>query len=206
MIIEKKLPISLYNYGKLNYTKIYNLIDKSKDEVIVFNQTEKQYKNKIIFRKYNSYLNIPRFDKTTNKSYMYSDSRKECSYVNIPNILVPYHNYAKKLNRNFNQTTINFYQNGDDFIEPHSDCMSKLILGSEILIITLNQDETFFRTLVFQSRESADRFSFPLLNDRCLLISSKANKNYRHGIEKESNIRTSRISITFRQVDITICH
>lgn len=198
-LLIENIPNELESYGRTNYDKLYNLAPKNNGTVLIYDSANQQHIPKTIFRKYRSFLNIPQFDKNIKKSYMYADTITSELYTPLHELFVPYYNYAKQLDSRYNQAVINWYDNGNTFIEAHSDCGAKLIENYNILIFTINQLDTASRTMHFEKRDKTDNFSLKLISNEYITMSKSFNEKYRHRIDKEVDIKTSRISITFRQ-------
>lgn len=195
------MPHNLVNYGIENYTELYRLAPDELGSVIIKDKIGNMYRTKQIYRKYKSYLNIPGFDQTTNKSYMFSEKESKDTFEPLPELFRPYYDFVSFLDSGYNQVVINWYDNGDNYIEPHSDCDAKFIRDYKILVISINQDNSQKRDMLFQERNNANKFQIELNSSFYLLMSQAGNRNYRHSIPK-NNVTTSRISLTFRQVRV----
>lgn len=177
-----------------SYQTLKDLEPKNDSEVSVYNKETGEYTLKKVYRKYLSFGVTPEFDSTTKKSYMFNNQ-----LFGIPEQLQPFLDYAHKIDTRFNNVYVNWYKDGNDYIEPHSDCTAKMVDNSKILIITFNEG-SYKRSLLFQNKlNENDKFSIPLEDKSCILMDSKDQEKYRHGIQKE-NTQEGRISVTFRMI------
>jgi hypothetical protein len=186
------LPKELQN--KIYYNKLQELKPSNKSVVSVFDKTRGLYEDRIVSRTYCSYGVTPIFDSNTNKSYMFNEHQDY-----IPDILLPYLDFARSLDKRYNNIYINWYGSGDDFIDPHSDCTAKMVDNSSILIINLNEGN-YERTFKLQHKYNQDvAKNIKLKHGMCILIDSKEQQEYRHWVDKEET-KEGRISLTFRMI------
>ena len=165
------------------------------DEVIIFDKHSKKYTPKKIFRRYLSFGKIPQFDSNQTKSYMFSGS-KEQLIKEIPKKYKSYIEKIKKIDNRYNQFVINYYANGKDYIEPHSDCDKQMVEDYRILIFSLGQE----RILRLTSRKNIDvKIDVSLKDNSIFLLDKDLNNNYRHEILKDNSTQL-RVSITARMI------
>lgn len=190
MIIYKKLPENLINNFK--FESIFKLKPEANNKVIIFDRANGEYKEKTIFRSYNSYLNVPEFDPETKKSYMFVHKSEE-----LPKELESFLSFAQSIDPRYNQMAVNWY-NPEDYIELHRDCTNKMISeDSDILMININESDDVYslRQFIMQDVETKEMASAPLLNNNYYII--KNNKTHRHAVGKGVE---RRVSITFRMI------
>jgi alkylated DNA repair dioxygenase AlkB len=100
----------------------------------------------------------------------------------------------KLTNHIYNVCLINYYQNGKDKFNFHSD---KEEIGNNIpiAVISLGAQRKFY----FRSQtDSNDKFSIILEHGSLLLIDSIAHENYLHALPPDNSIKKPRMSLTFR--------
>ena len=200
-----KIPEDLLEYSNKNYKKLYELHPTNKHKIIIHN-------NEMQVNRYSkSYLNTPDMDNIINQnhSYMYSGFEKNVN-DELPNEFVPYYDYFLTKNSNYNQAIVNWYDDGNDYIAYHSDCMIGLIENSSITMVNLNENNDD-RKIVFKAKniiEEEDnflvkKFEIPLINGLVVEMNGKIQNEFRHGVPKldinNDNFDKSRISISFRQ-------
>lgn len=181
-----------YQLNNLNYTLLKQLEPQDLGKVSVFNKETKSYELKPIFRKYQSYGVSPSFQET-GKSYMFNNQSDL-----IPNELQSYLAFAQSLNPNYNNIYVNWYDSGENYIEPHSDCTYQLIPNSTIIIINLNEG-AYERTFKIQHKNGGEIREIKLSHGKCLMFNSKEQENYRHWVDQE-NTNEGRISVTLRMI------
>jgi len=94
---------------------------------------------------------------------------------------------------------INWYKDGQDYIEPHSDCINSLVPNSSILILNLNEGN-YERTFKIEHKlNPKDNLNIRLLHNRVIILFTEYQTNYRHWVEQEDTSE-GRISVTFRAV------
>jgi alkylated DNA repair dioxygenase AlkB len=98
----------------------------------------------------------------------------------------------------FNSVLLNYYRNERDSMGMHSDDEPEL--GAQPVIASLSLGET--RTLVFRHRFERSRKALRIeLADGSLLVMRGATqRNWKHGIAKESRACGARINLTFRRI------
>lgn len=179
---------------KMNYEDINKLAPDEYPVVSVFNKETNEYFDKQIFRKYISYGVSPKF-KNTGKSYMFNNKGE-----GVPKELESSLEFARTVYPDTNNVYVNWYKDGEDHIEPHSDCVSSLRKGSPIIIVNLNEGE-FERSFIVQSKSDPKDISRFSLRDRMVIVlDAHKQVDYRHWIGREDT-KEGRISISFRTVN-----
>ena len=181
-----------------DFTKYWALKPFEKGWVKVLNKATSQYVDKQIYRSYENYLHTPAFDPTTKKSFMFNGA----GFKELPAEYQPFYEELLTLTPTYNQVVVNYYQDGTEFIEPHSDCTAKFIEPtSSIAIITLNESHPRF--MQFEARSPEDpSFELSLENGSVLVMGGRFQQKYRHGIAPEPDNGSKRISITVRQMKV----
>lgn len=182
-----KLPEISYSFDNL-----FSLKPDSRSVVSIYDKLKDKHVEKTIFRSYVSYLNTPKMDTNIKKSYMFNNSSEI-----LPNEFLPFLDFAKSIDSNFNQMVVNYYEK-EDFIEPHRDCTSKFKNKEDnILVINLNESDTLpIRHMLFEAVDDNTSFSIPLVNNSYFFIEN--NLTHRHSV---GTGECRRISITFRRIN-----
>tara|TARA_B110001450_G_scaffold45573_1_gene42152 strand:+ start:7627 stop:8310 length:684 start_codon:yes stop_codon:yes gene_type:complete len=199
----------LLDYSDYNYDKLKNLIktnNSDKSNVMVFN---KDYNNpKLIEEKthrwFKSYLNTPKYHVVSNKSYMFSGSNKNEIIDGLSNLYYPYYDYFKKINNNYNQIVVNYYETIEDFIPMHRDWTYNMIPNYEISILTLNnKNNNINRVFSIENVKTKEIINIELFHGLIITMGGYFQHEYRHGILKtnynNNNSKNTRLGITFRQ-------
>lgn len=97
----------------------------------------------------------------------------------------------------FNSVLLNLYEDGKDEIRWHSDKEKQL--GESPIIPVINLGAS--RILHFRSIKENDNYQKALMeNGDLLIMKENCQKNWLHAILKEKEVKTPRISLTFRKV------
>lgn len=163
--------------------------------VIVRDKVTGEYRDKTIFRFYQSYLRVPGFDESTGKSFMFSGSRKRKeTYISLPDEIEPLRFYADV--EGFDNCVVNWYE-PDDYIEAHSDCAAKLNPDFPIVALNFNEPGTepdrYFT--ITENNEVVDRI---LLTDKLKIVMPPGyQEKHKHAVGQGKH---RRISVTFRKL------
>jgi len=202
-----KLPDEYLNYSFYNYDKMTELIKTSdKSKVLVYNKniTNPKYNEIITNRWFKSYLNTPKVPNYINKSYMFSGYEKKEVEEKLPNIFNPIYQFFKRIDNNYNQIVVNYYEREHDSIALHSDWDDNMIENYEISILTLNKNNNknrYFTIVSKNNNQNSNCIKIELYNGLIITMGGNFQKNFRHGIQKisDSNTLNQRLGITFRQ-------
>jgi alkylated DNA repair dioxygenase AlkB len=200
MIIEKeRLPEYLEVYGKILFNKMMRLRPQEKGMIIKINNKDKTHVEFQTERYHKSYLKTPRFDKNIHGNYMFGLYNEK--FRNIPDIFEPFFNFINKNEITpFNQVTINWFDNPEDFIPKHIDCQKQLIENSDILILSLGSD----RQMVFLPKGLLKTFEITVKHGDIIVLKNQTGKNlHSHGIKSTDDLKNyKRISLSFRKYKI----
>jgi hypothetical protein len=200
---ESKLNQELNDYGRVNFNMMFDLHPTHKGKVQVFNKDnmDPKWKEEQCHRYHKSYLKTPTFDKTVNKSYMFSGENQEEIEKNLPEIFKPFLNFMKDQDENYNQVVINWYENENDFMPSHSDWTDGMVEGHKISVLTLNEVDNEERSIVILSKDGKTKQTIKLDHGQILTMYDGFQEQYRHGVPALSvnSNRNRRISISFRQ-------
>lgn len=95
----------------------------------------------------------------------------------------------------FNSVLLNYYKDGKDEINWHSD--KEESLGEKPIIACVNLGAT--RKFWFREKDSiSDPFFYEVSHGDLLVMGQDCQSKYLHAIKKESEVTESRISLTFR--------
>lgn len=195
----------MIDHANTNYDTMVDLIKTpNRSNVMVFNKNNSnpQLIEEKCERYYKSYLNTPKYPTIANKSYMFSGKNLDEIENNLPNIFGQYYNYIKKLDNNYNQVVINYYETEKDYIPFHRDWTHNMIPNYEISILTLNQKNKKNRIFEIQSvNDFNKKYNIELFNGLIITMGGQFQSNFRHSVLKLSNndYINKRLSITFRQ-------
>jgi len=96
----------------------------------------------------------------------------------------------------FNSVLINWYRNGNDWVDWHSD--NEVELGPAPLISSLSLGAT--RKFGYVNKQSNEMGFVELMNGDLLIMKSSFQKFWKHCIPQDKDIKISRVNLTFRSV------
>jgi len=146
---------------------------------------------------YGKEVYLPRY------SAWYGDNDKSYSYSGLtlqPNkwnngLLFLKENIEKITIVNFNSVLMNWYRDGEDYINWHTDAEKEL--GQNPVIASVNFGATR-RFLIRRNDDNSIKLEFPLKHGTLLIMSGELQHHWQHSVPKEKKIKESRINLTFR--------
>lgn len=177
--------------------KIFNLLEQN----LVYN-SEKDSQITIMGKK----MNIPRKQVAygdTGTSYKFSGVTVNAKDWNDDNEVCKILRYlrdkiAKRFNFSPNFVLINRYENGDQYIGPHSDDEKDLAKFPNIAGISFGAG----RDMLFEHKYKNIKKSLHLTNGSAYCMHYPTNTYYKHSIPKKKGVNMPRISLTFRQMNV----
>ena len=142
----------------------------------------------------------PRWQQSYGLSYAYAGT------VNKALPLTPLQQYLDWANENlrdydeqgkeqvFNQILINWYENGEHYIEYHSDDTTQLIPDSPIITISYGAEREF----KIRRKDHVYEKEILLQTNTYMIMGGEFQKYYEHAIPKSEQVREKRINITMR--------
>ena len=196
------LPDSLAAYGARDFDAMFDCHPHNRAKVIMPSGevTCKRWQQ--------SYLQTPTWNPELKTSYMFSGMNPPDPDPELParyRIFLDYMNNGKE---HYNQMTVNWYQDGHDFIASHSDYTCNAVPGSDIAIITLNRPESSSSPpRIFRLQPKATTLDSVVpkveieLSHGCIIIMGGATQHkFRHSVPKQPQA-AARISITLRSYE-----
>ena len=151
-------------------------------------------------RRYRSYGNTPAMASDA-KTYMFS-ADGSVSAAAIPELFQGIMDHLNEAGGGqYNQLSVNWYQDGTDYCPIHMDCLTGLRPHSNIAIVTLMEpcaeDQ---RTLIFKPTPlvSSPPLCIPTTHGQCVEFGGTALTQWRHGLPKTEHALARRISLSFR--------
>lgn len=138
-------------------------------------------------------------------SAWYGDNDKSYSYSGItlqPNkwnngLLFLKEQIEKIANINFNSVLMNWYRDGDDYINWHTDAEKEL--GKNPVIGSVNFGATR-RFLIRRSEDNSIKLEFSLKHGTLLIMKGELQHFWQHSVPKEKKVKQTRINLTFRTI------
>jgi len=191
-------------YAQNHYKKLFNLHPENRGKIVMYNEEIESE------RWHRSYLKTPaRNPDNIKSSYMYSG----LNFYDDLSLPQPFQNFLDFLNEleeneKYNQVTVNWYANGNDFIAAHSDCRIGMKPASDIAIVTLCDNQCDTRELQFIAKpikkiESNAIYKMVKIETKqgCIIkMHGDTQLKFRHKVPKSPNIVSSRISLSFRKI------
>ncbi len=97
----------------------------------------------------------------------------------------------------FNSVLMNWYRDGEDYINWHTDAEKEL--GKNPVIGSVNFGETR-RFLIRRNDDNKIKLEFPLKHGTLLIMSGELQHFWQHSVPKEKKIKNSRFNLTFRVI------
>jgi alkylated DNA repair dioxygenase AlkB len=202
------LPEELKLKANKDFDDMFNL--KPEEKHVIQIKDAETY----VYRFQKNFLNTPPISKFLSDdvnskykyrtSYMFSGFDDSKNQDPLPEIFQPYFNFVKDTFKDcdFNQISINWYENGNDYISFHKDCEEYMKGNKTILILTFNEDYENYRNMTLKPISDDEKeIDIPLLHGSILMLTPEFQRKYKHGIRKKRDYEKRRISMSFRQFE-----
>ncbi len=97
----------------------------------------------------------------------------------------------------FNSVLMNWYRDGEDYINWHTDAEKEL--GKNPVISSVNFGEKR-RFLIRRNDDNKVKLEFPLKHGTLLIMSGELQHFWQHSVPKERKVKQTRINLTFRTI------
>ena len=144
-------------------------------------------------------VKTPRWQQTYLKDYYFSGMMHKA--LPLPTQLQPFLEWANTITPDviFNQVLVNWYGNGNHYINPHTDNERQLVKNSSILSVSLGQER------IFRIRDKSTNqivLDIPMPTNTYVMMCGTMQSRYLHEVPKVTGTKGSsmdkRINITFR--------
>jgi alkylated DNA repair dioxygenase AlkB len=98
----------------------------------------------------------------------------------------------------FNSVLMNWYRDGEDYINWHTDAEKEL--GKNPVIGSVNFGETR-RFLIRRNDDNSVKLEFPLKHGTLLIMGGELQHFWQHSVPKEKKVKKSRFNLTFRIIN-----
>jgi alkylated DNA repair dioxygenase AlkB len=183
--------------AKLDVLYVSDFLEKELADILFNKINEEVFEQKTISFKENS-TKSPRLIKWYGeKAYAYSGIYHEP--IEMPSYIVEIMNKisvalkANNINAVFNSVLINYYRDGNDKINYHSDDETQI--GKEPIIASLSLGDS--RVFKFKNKETKEIIKYELNHGDLIVMKGKTQDFWQHAISCEAN-KTVRINLTFR--------
>ena len=100
----------------------------------------------------------------------------------------------------FNSVLLNWYRDGEDYLNWHADDEKELGLNPVIASINFGETRDF---LIRKNDDPAKKLSIPLMHGTLLLVRGELQHYWQHCVPKRKGVRGSRFNLTFRRIGMT---
>ncbi len=138
----------------------------------------------------------------------YGDAQAQYSYSGIrlkplpwPDALLAIKRQVESISQhNFNSVLANYYRDGNDSVDWHSDDEPEL--GEQPVIASLSLGATRTFTLKHRYDKTIAQQKIQLHHGSLLVMSGHTQSHWLHRVAKEKHVDTARINLTFRQIKV----
>ena len=99
---------------------------------------------------------------------------------------------------NFNSVLMNWYRDGEDYLNWHTDAEKEL--GKNPVIASLNFGETR-RFVIRRNDNKKEKLEFALKHGTLLIMRGELQHFWQHSVPKQKSVKTNRINLTFRIIN-----
>ena len=149
---------------------------------------------------YGKQVFLPRYSAwygNSNKPYTYSGLTLQPNTWN-KGLLFIKEQIEKIAKVEFNSVLMNWYRDGEDYINWHTDAEKEL--GKNPVIGSVNFGETR-RFLIRRNDDNSVKLEFPLKHGTLLIMSGELQHFWQHSVPKEKKVKKSRFNLTFRVIN-----
>lgn len=138
----------------------------------------------------------------------YGDSGKYYTYSSIKSIpnewnkglLYLKEKIEKFVGVEFNSVLLNWYRDGDDYLNWHADDEKELGVNPVIASVNFGETRDF---LLRRNDDASKKLIIPLKHGTLLLMSGELQHYWKHSVPKRKGVKGSRFNLTFRRIGIT---
>lgn len=209
-------------HGKLFYSETFfnkKVSDRSVEyflendtndwQVTDWTAIEKDHLNKIEFKNidwhhdkikmYGKEIYLPRFSAwygDSNKPYTYSGLTLQPKEWNA-GLLYIREQIFKASGVLFNSVLMNWYRDGNDYINWHTDAEKELGRNPTIGSVNFGEERDF----VIRLNDKSNKITIPLKHGTFLLMSGELQHYWQHSVPKRKKVKGSRFNLTFRVIN-----
>ena len=175
----RQIPNDLQVNNKL-FKELWQLHPEERDTIVIRGKSVK----------------VPRYQQSYGKDYYYTGRLHKALPIKHEYLQKLLEWVKKKSKCEYNQMIINWYENGNNYIGPHSDDTRPLVEDSAIYSFSFGQPRDF----VITSIKPGYKKVLHLGNNSLVIMGGEMQKHYKHAIPKRSVKKCpyKRINITFR--------
>lgn len=148
-------------------------------------------------RMYGKLVDVPRYQKTFGHDYKFSGVNNKAAEDVPVGFLSSLLHFVQEQEPNiiYKGMLINWYENGTQYIGPHSDDEKQLMKGATIYSFSFGATCDF---MVQSKTNSEERPIFSLQHNTCLKMGWEMQTFYKHSLPKRLKVKDQRINVTIR--------
>jgi alkylated DNA repair dioxygenase AlkB len=139
-------------------------------------------------------------------SAWYGDSDKPYTYSGLtlqPNawnkgLLFIKDKIDKVANVQFNSVLMNWYRDGEDYINWHTDAEKELGKNPVIASVNFGEARDF---IIRNNKDNSNKITIPLKHGTLLIMRGELQHFWQHSVPKRKRIKSSRFNLTFRVIN-----
>ena len=190
--IEYFLENDTNDYTAVNWKEI----DKEKLAKIHFKNIDWHHDK---LNMYGKEVYLPRY------SAWYGDSNKPYTYSGLTlqpkkwnkGLLYIKNEIEKVAKTQFNSVLMNWYRDGEDYINWHAD--NEKELGKNPIIASVNFGKT--RDFIIRKNDKSEKITIPLKHGTLLIMSGEMQHFWQHSVPKRKKVKQARFNLTFRDIN-----
>lgn len=148
---------------------------------------------------YGKIIPLPRYTSwygNENKYYTYSGINSTPNKWNKGLLYIK--NEIEKIAKiSFNSVLLNWYRDGEDYINWHADDEKEL--GKNPIIASVNFGET--RDFVIKRNDKSEKVTIPLKHGTLLIMKGEIQHFWQHSVPKRKKVKHARFNLTFRIIN-----
>jgi alkylated DNA repair dioxygenase AlkB len=182
--------IDLSEKSWVDVYKVPNLVALSEEEFEDLWNLRPAEKGKI--KMFGKMVTTPRWSQTFGHSYYFSGVLHESKPMTP--VLSRLMEWCKGRSPSLNGCLVNWYENGADYIGPHSDSESSIVPESEIYSLSFGSPREF----VFHPKAGGPTKSVTLWDKTLVVMCGLTQKTHKHSVPARKVLTGRRINVTFR--------
>ena len=135
----------------------------------------------------------------------YGDEGREYTYSGIsskPNawnrgLLHVKNQIEQSFDAHFNSVLLNWYRDGEDYLNWHSDDEKELGINPTIASANFGQTRDF---VIRRKDDKTQKMVIPLKHGTLLIMAGELQHYWEHSVPKRKKVKESRFNLTFRQI------
>lgn len=131
------------------------------------------------------------------KSYKYSGIKSEPNEWN-KGLLYLKQEIERVANVEFNSVLMNWYRDGEDYLNWHADDEKELGVNPVIGSVNFGETRDF---LLRRNADNSQKITLPLKHGTLLIMRGALQHYWQHSVPKRKQINGSRFNLTFRRID-----